>query len=349
MAILIPEEVAASAGLAAWLVRAASRVGWLVSLANLLFGKRPTEPTVSNALGPFYQLMAAPLRIMDALFGATQHALETTYNTLARAQTYTVTHFAQAQHYTQHIYNLAVQYAQRAITAEAKTRSGADQFLRAYATAMRTDAISAAKTLVKGEAATRSAADQYVKAYGDARLKDEATVRARADGFLRDYATAMRSDAEAYADTVSTRAAARSSAKLSSDSALAVHPDYAGVQADLEAATAAAGAGMPGLVALIRQVPTTAPTTLPGAEAATAKLSRVMTRALADCVIPNCRNLSKVGRDLQDIFAAVEGVALLGFIAAAVHDPQGTASEAVSILTGPMNAAVGGLRTLIGD
>ena len=60
-------------------------------------------------------------------------------------------------------------------------------------------------------------------------------------------------------------------------------------------------------------------------------------RFTRDCTIPNCRNLSQVGRDLQSLFGMVESDLLIGFIAEAAHDPAGVAAS-VHELLGPVLA-----------
>jgi hypothetical protein len=54
-------------------------------------------------------------------------------------------------------------------------------------------------------------------------------------------------------------------------------------------------------------------------------------RFTRDCTIPNCRNLSQVGRDLQELFSLVEGDIIIGLLAAAAKDPGGVGRDALAV------------------
>ena len=67
-------------------------------------------------------------------------------------------------------------------------------------------------------------------------------------------------------------------------------------------------------------------------------------RFTRDCTIPNCRNLSQVGRDLQELFAVVEGEALIGLLVAAAHDPGGVGRAALDVAAPLITDAADGIR-----
>lgn len=67
------------------------------------------------------------------------------------------------------------------------------------------------------------------------------------------------------------------------------------------------------------------PDSLPAAIATSIAVAIPLLRLAKDCTIPNCRNLSQVGRDFQALFGAFEAGGLLALVAAAARDPEGTA------------------------
>jgi hypothetical protein len=107
---------------------------------------------------------------------------------------------------------------------------------------------------------------------------------------------------------------------------------------ELGAATTAAGTELIGLRGLIEQVPARAPATLEAAAADPLAVTRVLTRALTECTIPNCRNLSKYGRDLHGLGEALGLAGLVGFLAYCVSHPHeaavDTENTAVALLDG---------------
>jgi len=176
-----------------------------------------------------------------------------------------------------------------------------------------------------------------------------ATARAHAETLnLARSTNVLISSTKVYADTVSTRAAARSTAQLSSDAAAAVAPEYQGIRSDLEAAAAVFGVGQPAITGLIKQLPAVMPAGLPGAEAVTGKALRVLTKTMEDCVAPNCRDTSKFGKDLQSLFGLVEGAAFLAFLAFIIKDPDDAVRETFDTLDGLTHTIIDGARNLVG-
>ena len=67
-------------------------------------------------------------------------------------------------------------------------------------------------------------------------------------------------------------------------------------------------------------------------------------RFTRDCTIPNCRNLSQVGRDIQELFGVVEGEALIGLLAAAYRDPAAVGRGALDVAAPIIQGAADGVR-----
>ena len=55
--------------------------------------------------------------------------------------------------------------------------------------------------------------------------------------------------------------------------------------------------------------------------------AEAVTNLAEQCIVPNCRNLSQFGQDLQDLIAAGSLAALVAFLATAVSDPGGWAAD----------------------
>lgn len=82
--------------------------------------------------------------------------------------------------------------------------------------------------------------------------------------------------------------------------------------------------------------------------AATLPIVTSLTKLAEDCVIPNCKNLSQFGKDLQNLFGIIEDAAFLGLLAEFFTNPAGAANEVKSILVPVMDATVGAAENLIG-
>jgi hypothetical protein len=343
--VIIAEEVASSTGLLAWLARG---IGLAAPLAELIFGRGHSEPARNNSIGPYASLLRAPAVIMHDMFGQLIHALQAIYNTIhanrlhAHDETVRVLHAAQhaynltnaritlvkAQltHYAQHLYNVANANAALKVAREATKRAQGDATVLAAA--------QHGVNLANANTARKVAAEAHTRAQGDAAVLGAAQH--------------LYNVGKVYADTVSTRAAARSSAKLSADAADATHADYSPARADLAAAAAVGGTELAGIAALISRVPTAAPQTMPAAESAETAINRVMAKALRDCVAPNCRNLGKFGRDLSGLGGLLGGAAFLAFIAWAAEHPEQAARDTEAVAGPLVRDTVAAVRAVVG-
>ncbi len=343
--VVVAEEAATATGLLAWVARW-GRLG--VGLSGLLLGSHPHEPSLNNAIGPVGAFLRAPAVVMHDMFDQAIDLAQASYNTIgalkarAHAETVGVLHSAQ------HLYNLA--------RADATVKSA--KVLR-EAQHLYNLANANTATRVAREGSVRATGDRTVlgqaqhlynlaRAYTASRVTAETRLRERADSQLLSRMTAGDKADRVYADTVSTRAAARAVGKLDSETTADYASSWAGIRSDLDAATLAAGVGLPSITALIKRVPVEAPTTLPGAAADVGALTRVMTRSLADCVIPNCRNLSKYGRDLHGLGELLGGAGFLAFLVWAVEHPETAARDTARVGGAVADETVHLVRNLIG-
>lgn len=75
--------------------------------------------------------------------------------------------------------------------------------------------------------------------------------------------------------------------------------------------------------------------------------THAVTRLAEDCIVPNCRNLSGLGRDLAQLAGAGSELALFGWLAEAVADPAAWAKQTDSILKPVADTAVSGAKAVI--
>lgn len=98
----------------------------------------------------------------------------------------------------------------------------------------------------------------------------------------------------------------------------------------------------------LRNISRALPRDLPAAIAATTALAIPLLRLAKDCTMPNCRNLSQIGRDLQALFAVVESGVIIGLLAEAANDPAGLSNAVRSVLGPLVNSAVGAVKSEVG-
>ena len=346
MAIVpIAEEVATSTGFLTWIARG---VGLAAPLANLLFGRGRSEPARNNSIGPMANWIKAPAVILHDLMDEVIQDWQSLYNTLNGIRGYAYNLAMTARHIAENSFNVLNKqdYAFRS-QGFAHTDYLYSVGRAALGNAYNTLNAQAYKFRAEGLAHTDYLYSVTRAVIGDAYNTLNGSIGRVYNDLRADLGTAVKG-LRTYADTVSTQAAARSSAKLSSDAGLATHPDYSGALDDLAAAAGIFGAGQPGITNLIGRVPKAPPVNLPAAEAAQGAINRVTARTLRDCVAPLCRDASKPAKDLQSLFGLVEGAAFLAFIAYIIKDPDQAAAETIDVLYKPMTSAVGSLLDLVG-
>ena len=324
MAIIpVAEEVAVSTGLLTWLSRT---VGLAAPLADLIFGRGHSEPTRNNAIGPLSTFLMAPAKIMHDMFAALGSALEITAATIAVNRSAAAARADVVAAYAKRLQGQALSYA-----------NGRANDVAALAKRLQTQALSYTDGRVGQTVELAKRLQAQALSYTDGRVGQTLT-----------YVRGVSAGDRVYADTVSTAAAARATVKLGTDAASALAPSYQGIRSDLEAAAAVFGAGQPSITNLIKQLPAAMPAGLPGAEAATGKALRVLTKTMEDCVAPNCRDTSKFGKDLQSLFGLVEGAAFLAFLAFIIKDPDDAVRETFDTLDGLTHTIIDGARNLVG-
>lgn len=111
--------------------------------------------------------------------------------------------------------------------------------------------------------------------------------------------------------------------------------------------TAAAGA-FTDVTDLLGNLDLSIPTSIAGTLATVLPITAALSKLAAECTIPNCRNLSQVGRDLQALFGIAEDAAFLALLAEIISDPAGAAQDALNVVVPVLDDTANAAKTLIG-
>lgn len=116
----------------------------------------------------------------------------------------------------------------------------------------------------------------------------------------------------------------------------------------VDGAIAAAGTADADIAAALRAIPRAVPASVAGVIAGTLGLSIAATKYLEECGIPNCRNLSSLGRDLQALLGFVEDASFLALFVEMIHNPAGGAHLVQETLGAVADDAIGTAKSLLG-
>jgi hypothetical protein len=297
-----------------------------------------TASYLDGQVRPLAHALAAPVIVFRRLFDRYLGTLQTVYNTLhviVSVKLPAVYHAA--INWADHVYNLAVAFAAARIAALASVVELRYRQAIGWADHVYNLAVAFAAARIAALALTVDQLYHQALAYADAAVS----------GLARTVEQLYR-QAIAYADAAAKAAflAAISTIDASVGAiCLPLWPEVAGAISRIEAAAAGAFADQ---LARLKGISRVSPGTLTGEIAGTLALVTTLAEFTADCVIPNCRNLSQVGRDLQAIFGLVEEGLIVALLAEAASDPAGTAHVVRDAIGGTLGSAVGDLRQTVG-
>lgn len=312
---------------------------------------------------PMVQFIGSPFVVLAALINETGALAHSLYDYTSRVITVTIPRAvavlrteaaaleARVKGYALTLQHAALAYAlaqARAVETEARTWA-----LDARADAVRLFDTAEADTIARVAAADAAA----VRLFGDA--------KAFADQLYRDGAAFTRAEvaaaesaaaalfrqaetdvllgikrAEAYADAAAIAAASTAIAGLTGVLVTDLDQLWPAVDTAIGDVIDVAAGGFTDVVSDLQNLARDVPGSLPAAIAASLAVAVPLLRLAKDCTIPNCRNLSQVGRDLQELFGAVETGALLALVGEAARNPEGTADVLTGTL-GPVLRAAG--------
>jgi len=321
------------------------------------------DPAVKFVTSPFVVIMA----LVNEM-GALDHAL---FNFGVRIVTVTIPRAVAVLRREAAALELRVKAYALTLRAEAELYAHAQALLveaeaRTFALAARADAVrlfTVAESDARGFALAARA--DAVRLFDDARafsarLYDDGTAYTRAQvaaatataaGLFRQAEADVilrLGQAEAYADKAATAAASAALAGLAGQLATDLDQLWPAVPAVIDDVIDVADGAFTDVLSDLRGISRAVPGSLPAAIAVSLGIAVPLLRLAKDCTIPNCRNLSQVGRDLQSLFDLVEDGALLALLAAAATDPEGAATDALSGLAGPMTGLADEFADLIG-
>lgn len=125
-----------------------------------------------------------------------------------------------------------------------------------------------------------------------------------------------------------------------------------GVWSDLTDAAAgavdAAQGGLSDVTDLLKSLPREVPASLAGVIAGLGVSTLAVTRYVEECGIPNCRNLSDLGRFFAGLLSAAEDAALLALLVEAVTDPAKAARTISDVVAPIVTDTATMFRSLIG-
>lgn len=171
---------------------------------------------------------------------------------------------------------------------------------------------------------------------------------AKTENTIKSYASGQAAAALKQAETFATTAAGTAVGTLVTDVDVALAPVAAGLIDDVGSLVGTLATDFPDIGSLVRSIDLTKVGDLTGALVGTMTMVRALTRLSEDCTIPNCRNLSKYGRDLQALFGLVEDASFLALLVEMIHDPK-SGANAVRDLFGPIaDGAISTARDMVG-
>lgn len=135
---------------------------------------------------------------------------------------------------------------------------------------------------------------------------------------------------------------------ITSDVEHVVAAAWPDVIAAVDGAIAAAGTADVDIVNELKGISRTVPLDIAGAITGVLGLSIAATRYMEECGIPNCRNLSQLGKDLQDLLGLVEDASFLALFVEMIHNPAGGADLVVDTLGSLADDAIGTAKSMLG-
>lgn len=301
------------------------------------------------ALSPVADFMRAPVVAVEHLFNVTSDFL---HEAVATASWIISTAIPRAVNALRADVNKGVATL-RAETASAvgaaeRIAASAVASARAYAFSLENDLRNDVNGAVARLTAATAGALSAAKAYAYAQVLD---LRNDVNGAVSAINGTMRNlynDALAYADKAAAAAAGKALSAVTADARSELAAVWPSITSAVAGAATAAEGDFADVTAQLRAASKAVPVSIPGALAAIGALAVPMIKLAEDCTIPNCKNLSQLGRDFQSLLGLVEDGALLAFVVEAIHDPSGTADSVASEVSSVMGTAASAFDSLIG-
>lgn len=171
---------------------------------------------------------------------------------------------------------------------------------------------------------------------------------ANAETGIVKYVGQVGADVLKAADTFAVTAASQAVGSLVTDIDHVIEPVAVGLIDDVGSLVGTLATDFPDVSSLLRSIDLTKVTDIAGAIAGTMALARALARLSEDCTVPNCRNLSQYGRELQALLSLVGDASFLALLVELIHDP-GAGAATVRDLFGPIaDGATSLARDMVG-
>lgn len=266
---------------------------------------------------------------------------------LVKAEAYAVAKVAALAHTVAADLVKAETYARTEVAGLAKT---VEHDLSVAETYAKTAVAGLAKTVAHDLAVAETYADTRVTALAKTVTADVNKLGAQVVAGVATAAAAATAAEQAAASAAVTTATSTISAVTGyvdlevSKAVSAVWPEITDA---VDGAIDAAGNADADITDALGDLAKAVPTDLVGTIAGVTTISLAMTRFLRDCGIPNCRNLSELGKFLENLLGLAGEGALLAMLLAMIHDPEQAAVDVQDDLGGLLSGAVDTVKGLL--
>lgn len=242
-----------------------------------------------------------------------------------------------AEAYAKALYSTAISSVATVLTkADALAHSLVDH-LASVVTSLVTNAVTLTHSLVDHLASVVRA--------------DVAALEAKSDAAVAALGRAVATDVTQLTQKIGVATATAAAATLgtiSTDIEHVLDPTRAALADAIGDVTAVAAGDFADVTSWIRDIPLTRVTDIAGVTAIAVSTAGALSRYLEKCGMPNCRNLSSIGRLLHDLESVVGAGSFLPAILEMVHDPAGAADELAGVFDDLTTDTVSGIRSLLG-
>lgn len=171
---------------------------------------------------------------------------------------------------------------------------------------------------------------------------------ANAETGIVKYVGQVGADVLKAADTFAVTAASQAVGTLVTDVDVVLAPVATGLIDDVGSLVGVLATDFPDVSSLVRSIDLTKVGELAGALVGTMTIARALTRLAEDCTVPNCRNLSQYGRELQALLNLVGDASFLALIIELIHSPAQAAQDVNDLFGGIVGDTLTAARDLIG-
>jgi hypothetical protein len=321
------------------------------------------RPVINLVLGPVYRLVD----FVDSVYNlARTTAASWSWllnsaipSVIGKLEHYAMALYNRAHAFTMRVYNLLHHYAYALYQAAHAFTMHVYNLLHHYAFTLYQAAHAYAAHLYSVVHHYAYLVGEAAKAYTRAYVHAVTASLAASIDALRKSIKAELATAEAYADTVAADVLRATQHAISSavagvitvvdvDSVAGLAGIWDGVIDDVTTLEGVIGADLPDIGAAVRAIPRAIPGDLAGALTAVGAISIPMLRYMARCGVPNCRNLSQLGRELRELIDALAGGAFLALLVELVTNPVGTAHWLNDNVGGLAEEAVNDAKSVLG-